>query len=141
MSRNLIFVLLLTTGVALADKEARAQQSAGAPEAQARTEPPKGETADPQPKTTGEQGQTTEAQTETDEAAKLKSAPGSKGLGMSILANEEAPKALVIVPWKTSELGNSLGVSTLLDDSRQPVDRDVFMRSLRYYEIRAETKP
>jgi len=59
-------------------------------------------------------------------------------LGMSILGNQEAPKALVIVPWKSSQIGASLGVSTLLDDSRQPVDRDVFMRALSYYEIRSE---
>jgi len=60
-------------------------------------------------------------------------------LGMSILGNQEAPKALVIVPWKSSQIGASLGVSTLLDDSRQPVDKDVFMRALSYYEIRSET--
>jgi hypothetical protein len=58
---------------------------------------------------------------------------------MSILGNQEAPKALVIVPWKSSELGNGPGVSTLLDDSRLPVDKEVFMRMLRYYEIRSET--
>jgi hypothetical protein len=59
--------------------------------------------------------------------------------GMSILGNQEAPKALVIVPWKSSELGNSLGFSTMFDDSRQPIDREVFMRALSYYEIRSET--
>jgi hypothetical protein len=68
----------------------------------------------------------------------LTSVPGGKALGMSILGNEEAPKALVIVPWKSSELGNGPGVSTLLDDSRLPVDKEVFMRMLRYYEIRSE---
>ena len=62
--------------------------------------------------------------------------------GMSILGNQDAPKSLVIVPWKTSELGGSPGVSLLLDDSRQPVDKDVFMRALRYHEIRSgETHP
>jgi hypothetical protein len=60
-------------------------------------------------------------------------------LGMSILGNQEAPKALVIVPWKSSQIGESLGVSTLLDDSRQPIDKEVFMRALSYYEIRSET--
>jgi hypothetical protein len=58
---------------------------------------------------------------------------------MSILGNQEAPKALVIVPWKSSELANGPGVSTLLDDSRRPVDKEVFMRMLSYYEIRSET--
>jgi hypothetical protein len=60
-------------------------------------------------------------------------------LGMSILGNQEAPKALVIVPWKSSKIGASLGVSTLLDDSREPIDKEVFMRALSYYEIRSET--
>jgi hypothetical protein len=58
--------------------------------------------------------------------------------GMSIVGDDEAPKSLVIVPWKSSELGNRLAVSRLLDDGRQPVDRDVFTRQLRYYQIRAE---
>ena len=57
--------------------------------------------------------------------------------GISILGNDDAPKSLVIVPWKSSELGNALDVSRLLDDGRQPVDRDVFMRELDYYQIRA----
>jgi hypothetical protein len=61
--------------------------------------------------------------------------------GMSILGNQEAPKSLVIVPWKSSEIGDSLGISTMLDDSRQPIDRDVFMRELSYYEIRSEGTP
>ena len=56
--------------------------------------------------------------------------------GMSILGNEEAPKALVIVPWKSSELGDEIGLSENLDDKANPVDRDVFLRELRFYEIR-----
>ena len=59
--------------------------------------------------------------------------------GMSILGNQEAPKALVIVPWKSSELGAAMGISPLLDDSRQPVDREVFLRALSYYDIRSES--
>jgi hypothetical protein len=58
--------------------------------------------------------------------------------GMSILGNQEAPKSLVIVPWKSSEIGDSLALSALLDDSRRPVDKDVFMRELGYYEIRSQ---
>jgi hypothetical protein len=57
--------------------------------------------------------------------------------GMSILGNDDAPKSLVIVPWKSSELGDPLAVSRALDDGRQPVDRDVFLRELDYYAIRA----
>ena len=57
--------------------------------------------------------------------------------GMSILGNEEAPKSLVIVPWKSSRLGDGLGVSNALDDTPRAVDRDVFMRELRYFELRS----
>ncbi len=56
--------------------------------------------------------------------------------GMSIVGNDEAPKALVIVPWKTSDLGDTLDVLRLVDDGRNPVDREVFRRTLDYYEIR-----
>ena len=31
-------------------------------------------------------------------------------------------------------------IATLLDDSRRPVDRDVFARELAYYQIKAEAK-
>ena len=57
--------------------------------------------------------------------------------GISILGNQEAPKSLVIVPWKGSEIGDMPGLSRLLDDSVQPVDKDVFMRELTYYQIRS----
>jgi hypothetical protein len=57
--------------------------------------------------------------------------------GMSILGNEEAPKALVIIPWKSSEMGDDLSLSDTLDDRAQPVDKDVFLRQLRFYEIRS----
>jgi hypothetical protein len=56
--------------------------------------------------------------------------------GMSIVGNDEAPKSLVIVPWKSSELGDTLDVSQGLDDGRKPVDREVFKRQLAYYQIR-----
>ena len=63
---------------------------------------------------------------------------GDKALsGMSILGNQEAPKALVIVPWKGSEIGDTLGLNDNLDDSRRPVDKEVFLRELRYYDIRS----
>jgi len=57
--------------------------------------------------------------------------------GMSILGNEEAPKSLVIVPWKSSRMGDELDLSDTLDDRAQPVDKEVFMRELRFYQIRA----
>jgi hypothetical protein len=111
--------------------------------AQPKTKAAQGQTAKPQAKTEEAKKEepkipTEEPQPKTEEDAKLTSVPGGKALGMSILGNQEAPKALVIVPWKSSELGNGPGVSTLLDDSRRPVDKEVFMRMLSYYEIRSE---
>jgi hypothetical protein len=60
--------------------------------------------------------------------------------GESILGNEDAPKSLVIVPWKSSQLGDMPSVSRLLDSGTQPVDKDVFMRELAYYEYRSSSK-
>jgi hypothetical protein len=72
-------------------------------------------------------------------AAAQPAAPGEpKALaGMSILGNQEAPKSLVIVPWKSSEIGNGIGVSRALDTRIRAVDKDVFMRELKYYAIRS----
>jgi hypothetical protein len=67
-----------------------------------------------------------------------KEAGGPKTLsGMSILGNEETPKSLVIVPWKSSEMGDELSLSDTLDDRARPVDKEVFLRELHFYELRA----
>ncbi len=56
--------------------------------------------------------------------------------GISVIGNKEAPKSLYIVPWKNSEVGvQSSLTSGLLDESMRPVDKDVFMRELQYYEL------
>jgi hypothetical protein len=60
--------------------------------------------------------------------------------GMSILGNEDAPKSLVIVPWKSSQLADMPSVSRLLDSATQPVDKEVFMRELSYYEFKSSSK-
>jgi hypothetical protein len=171
MRRTLFFVLLLVaTGVAQTDKtpdkKTGAEAAAAAAKKHVKTEAAKAEKA-PLAKTKAAQeatatekadakkqpGQTevapakTEAgpeeepQAQTEQDPKLTSVPGSKALGMSILGNQEAPTSLVIVPWKSSEVGRATGISPILDDSRQPVDKEVFMRELRYYEIRSEKKP
>ena len=57
--------------------------------------------------------------------------------GMSILGNEETPKSLVIVPWKSSEMGDELSLSDTLDDRARPVDKEVFLRELRFFELSA----
>src|SRR5438094_7168597 len=119
----LLAVLALAPTAVLAQQAAQGQ----AEKPPAKTEAKKEET----------QKQTEEPKKEEDST--LSSVPGGKALGMSILGNQEAPKALVIVPWKSSELGNGPSVSTLLDDSRLPIDKEVFMRMLSYYQIRSET--
>ncbi len=164
----LLLVLLPATGAAQADKKPGAEHTAGAAKTQVKTEAVKGQqeeapaktkaaqegTAEAQAETKKAQGRTeaaqvtteavqgpTEAaQAQTDKDPKLTSVPGGGALGMSILGNQEAPTALVIVPWKSSEVGRATGISPMLDDSRQPVDKEVFMRELRYYEIRSEKK-
>ena len=130
---------ILVGVLALAPTAVLAQQAA-----QPKAEAARGQTEKPLAKTQEtkkeeEKKQTEEPQPKAEEEPKLTSVPGGKALGMSILGNQEAPKALVIVPWKSSELGNGPSVSTLLDDSRRPVDKEVFMRMLNYYEIRSET--
>lgn len=82
--------------------------------------------------------------TETEESAEAPQEPQGDGIdspktlsGMSILGNEEAPKSLVIIPWKSSELGDDISLSDTLDDRAKPVDKEVFLRELSYYEIRS----
>lgn len=58
--------------------------------------------------------------------------------GMSILGNEEAPRSLVIVPWKSSEIGDDVSLTDTLDDRALPVDKEVFLRELRFYAIRSK---
>ena len=169
MKGHLLLVLLVATGVAQTDKTpdkkteaehaaatakkhvkteaVRGQKQApaktksaeeGTAEAQAETKKQPGQAEVAQAKT--EAGPEEEPQAQTEQDPKLTSVPGGKALGMSILGNQEAPTSLVIVPWKSSEVGRATGISPMLDDSRQPVDKEVFMRELRYYEIRSEKK-
>jgi hypothetical protein len=77
-----------------------------------------------------------EAKAETKkEDPKVTSVPGESALGMSIVGNHEAPKALVLVPWKPSEPGKAPEITTKADDSRSPIDKEVFMRMLQYQQI------
>lgn len=56
--------------------------------------------------------------------------------GMSILGNNDAPKSLTIVPWRTSELSAETRFSSgLMDESLIPVDRRVLQRELDFYTV------
>jgi len=53
-----------------------------------------------------------------------------------ITGNQELPKVLYIVPWQKSDPGDLLGrpVNSLLDEVLAPVDRDEFLRQVKYYD-------
>jgi hypothetical protein len=88
--------------------------------------------------TAGAKGTTAEARTAKVRKAKASTAkePAAKELsGMSIVGNDEAPKALYIVPWKSSDVGAETSLSMTLTERAAPVDRDVFMRQLDFYEV------
>ena len=55
--------------------------------------------------------------------------------GMSIVGNDEAPKSLYIVPWKSSEIGAETSLDTVLNEGDVPVDREVFRRQLDFYKV------
>jgi hypothetical protein len=73
-----------------------------------------------------------------DKAGEKSDANAPKELsGMSVLGNNETPKALYIVPWKSSEIGDEADLRAgLLNDAMKPVDKDVFMRELQFYQVR-----
>ena len=126
MSRTWLLVpLLLAAGAVLADDAPKDKDKKPVPDAKEAKSGDASSDKDKKP---------------APDATEAKSQAGESGnLGMSILGNQEAPKALVIVPWKRSEMGEAHGISTMLDDSRLPIDKEVFMRMLSYYEIRSET--
>jgi hypothetical protein len=55
--------------------------------------------------------------------------------GISIVGNDEAPKSLYIVPWKSSEMGAAASMTMYLDERAAPVDREVFKRQLDFYAL------
>jgi len=57
--------------------------------------------------------------------------------GATITGSSELPKALHIVPWKATLPDELVGrpMHSLVDEVLAPVDRDVFMRELDYYEV------
>ena len=55
--------------------------------------------------------------------------------GMSIVGNDEAPKSLYIVPWKSSDVGAQTSLDPMLSEDDVPVDREVFKRRIEFYQI------
>jgi hypothetical protein len=80
-----------------------------------------------------ERGSVTES--ETQDVDKHKKLEAKELSGMSIIGNDEAPKSLYIVPWKSSEIGVETSLDMMLNEGDAPVDRDVFMRQLDFYQV------
>jgi len=131
MFRRIIFCMpLLLVSAAVAADDAAASASAPRREAVKNEQP-------------SAQADAKKAEPKTESKAKPAAAKAEEDVkmsGMSVLGNDEAPKSLVIVPWKSSQLGQTPAISRLLDDSTQPVDKEVFMRELAYYQIRSNSK-
>lgn len=148
MVRTLIlgFLLLAAWRTAVADDAATAP---GSPAARAKVAAATTAQATVEPAKTTSQG--SKKQSASARQADATSDPAStdgagtpsgdvKMSGMSILGNEDTPKSLALVPWKSSQLGEMPSVSRLLDSSAQPVDKDVFMRELAYFSFKSGAK-
>ena len=55
----------------------------------------------------------------------------------AIVGSRELPKVLYIVPWKASRMGTLAGVSEKgsFKESMTVLDRDVFLRELKYFDV------
>jgi hypothetical protein len=143
MVRTLTLGLFLLAAVRVATADDTDKSTSAAAESAPATSAP----APVQSVKATKQGRKASAKTGDDKAdppaaASQAEQPGGdvKMSGMSILGNEDAPKSLVIVPWKSSQLADMPTVSRLLDSAAQPVDKDVFMRELAYYEFKSSSK-
>jgi len=146
MVRTLILSLLLLA----AARGAAADETATAPGTPAASAPATTQSVDAPKVNAPKQGakkqtaRTKAGDGKADPAAAAGQAAQSGGdvkmSGMSILGNEDAPKSLVLVPWKSSQLADMPSVSRLLDSATAPVDKDVFMRELAYYEFKSSSK-
>lgn len=148
MFRTFLTCILLMTAItgltagalARADTKSHATAATGV-RAEAAAGPAKSAPVRPAPKSGGAQ----EGAAKADKGAQAGNADAQptgavKLSGESVLGNQNAPKSLVLVPWKSAQIGKMPGLSMLLDDSIRPVDKDVFMRELAYYRIRAGSK-
>ena len=70
------------------------------------------------------------------EKSKSEQAEAKEVGGMSIVGNNETPKSLIIIPWKSSEIGQDTNFkSTLLSQDMAPVDKPTFLRGLEFYKL------
>ena len=136
------FLLLAAARGAAADEAATTAPSTPALAANTSATTPSVEATKRRAKKPAASTKTGDAKSDAGVETSAAAPPGGdvKMSGMSILGNEDAPKSLVIVPWKSSQLADMPSVSRLLDSATQPVDKDVFMRELSYYEFKSGSK-
>ena len=123
--------LLVASGSAVADEAAASRTAAVVTMKPARTSAPAAKSLDAAKKAEA---------SATNQAPPDKPKGDVQMSGMSVLGNDDSPKSLALVPWKSSQLGDAPSLSKLLDDSTQPVDKEVFMRELSYYQIKTDSK-
>jgi len=55
--------------------------------------------------------------------------------GISIVGNDETPKTLYLVPWRDSDDQDGMNVDPgNFEEELQPINKDDFVRELRFYE-------
>lgn len=72
---------------------------------------------------------------ETTEAKKTP-ARAKKDLSTNVVGSQEAPTVLNVVPWKEREVRyeRKSPIRGILEQSLQPLDRDVVMREIQYHD-------
>ncbi len=121
------------------DTSAPASQDSGAAAAKrstadTRSAAPQARSAE-EPRSEGDAASATAASAPTGQAKSGKAMDHLQLGTTDITGNRELPKVLYIVPWKASNLGDLTGkpLNSLVDETLQPIDRDVFKRENRYY--------
>lgn len=67
--------------------------------------------------------------------------PARAETGTTIIGTQEAPTVLNVVPWQNIELrprawdGTPSTAQSVLEDSLQPIDRDVLRREIDYFNL------
>lgn len=79
-----------------------------------------------------------------DEKKQAAPSKGKKELTTNVVGSQEAPTVLNVVPWKEREVRyeRKSPISSILEQSLQPLDRDVVMREIQYHDsLQAQRSP
>ena len=57
--------------------------------------------------------------------------------GISIIGNREQPMSMIIVPWKTPELGEQLELpqDTVMKDVLAPISKQLLLKEIEIYNV------